>query len=117
MKWPSFRRKHSSSNFSWRPSVKVGRPDKERDALLWDVTLARKYSQLADNEAFVHLFQNLVEMRRQMVESLIHDDGTRGDLLKGSIFVIDALMRLPDEMLRNGDVAERELRQRGEIDE
>jgi hypothetical protein len=76
--------------------------------------MAREYRALASNEGFVHLFHNLVEMRRQMVESLVHDDGTRGDLLRGSIFAIDSLLRLPDEVVNNGAVAETELRQQGE---
>lgn len=77
--------------------------------------MAREYKALASNEGFVHLFHNLVEMRRQMVESLVRDDGTRGDLLRGSIFAIDSLLRLPDEVVNNGVVAETELRERGEI--
>lgn len=76
--------------------------------------MAREYKALASNEGFVHLFHNLVEMRRQMVESLVRDDGTRGDLLRGSIFAIDSLLRLPDEVVNNGVVAETELRQQGE---
>lgn len=76
--------------------------------------MAREYRRLAENKGFVHLFHNLVEMRRQMVESLVRDDGQRGDMLRGSIFVIDALLRLPDEVVNNGTVAETELRQQGE---
>ena len=76
--------------------------------------MAREYRRLASDEGFVHLFHNLVEMRRQMVESLVRDDGTRGDLLRGSIFAIDSLLRLPDEVVNNGVVAETELREQGE---
>lgn len=79
--------------------------------------MARAYDALASNEAFVHLFQNLMEMRRQMVESLIQDDGSRGDMLRGSIFVIDSLLRLPDTMVENGAASERELAHRGIDDE
>ena len=76
--------------------------------------MAREYRRLAGNEAFVHLFQNLLEMRKQMVESLVRDDGSRGDVLRGAIFVIDSLLRLPDEVVDNGAAAETELRERGE---
>jgi len=97
--------------------VAVGRPDNLREALQWDMKMARAYAALADDEAFVHLFQNLLEMRKQMVESLIRDNGDRGDVLRGSIFVIDSLLRLPDEMVRNGADAETELREGGISDE
>lgn len=76
--------------------------------------MAREYRRLASDEGFVHLFHNLVEMRRQMVESLVRDDGSRGDTLRGAIFVIDSLLRLPDEVVNNGAAAETELRERGD---
>lgn len=97
--------------------MKVGRPVNEREALIWDVKMAREYKALASNEGFVHLFQNLLEMRRQMLESLVADDGSRGGVLRGAIFVIDSLLRLPDEMVNNGAAAETELREGGFDDE
>lgn len=78
--------------------------------------MASHYRRLADDKAFVHLFENLAETRRQLMESLVYNADGRVEQLKGSIFMIDSLVRLPDEMLQNGAESEMELRQRGEID-
>jgi len=95
----------------------VGRPDSERGGLEWDLEMSRQYKLLAKHKGFVHMYAQMEVSRKRLMESVVYGSEENTDQLRGAIWAFDAMLRLPDEMLENGQDAERVLGREGSTDE
>jgi len=92
----------------WQPQELVAvRTEGSLDGLRWDVEMADQYKSLANHKGFVHMYSWLRENRNHLMEAVVYTaEDDRIDSLRGAIGILDRLIALPDEMLRNGAEAE-----------
>lgn len=97
-----------------RPVLLVSkpRPDEEPASLRWDIELGRKYKALLDDEAFQHFAGQLYSFRDAMLDRLVR--GTEEDVenmaeARASVKLIDALLSVPDAMIREGKFSAEEI--------
>ena len=89
------------------------RPSSELEGLRWDIAMGKEYEALAKQAAFVHMYDSILSLRRNLVEQLIVGSSEQDDALREGIRILDSILRLPDHMVAQARESETAIRSMG----